>query len=42
MLIRSEKPGMTGGSADAVNPGAIPAASMPILLIGGLLLLIGP
>jgi hypothetical protein len=40
MLIRSEKYGVRGGAAD-VAP-ALPAASMPTLLLGGLLLLIGP
>jgi hypothetical protein len=38
MLIRSEKIGIWGGTAEAAP--AIPAAST--LLIGGLLLLIGP
>jgi hypothetical protein len=42
MLIRSEKHGIPGGAARAVCPCAIPAASVPTLLIGGLLLLIGP
>jgi hypothetical protein len=42
MLIRSEKVGVRGGAAKAVRASAIPAASMPTLLIGGLLLLIGP
>jgi hypothetical protein len=42
MLIRSEKYGIPGGAARAVRPCAIPAASVPTLLIGGLLLLIGP
>jgi hypothetical protein len=42
MLIRSEKHGIFGGAAHAVRPCAIPAASVPTLLIGGLLLLIGP
>ena len=42
MLIRSEKYGIQGGAAKAVAPAAIPAASVPTLLIGGLLLLIGP
>jgi hypothetical protein len=41
MLIRSEKYG-EGGAANAVLPEAIPAASLPTLLIGGLLLLICP
>ncbi len=42
MSIRSEKQGIPGGAARAVRPRAIPAASVPTLLIGGLLLLIGP
>jgi hypothetical protein len=42
MLIRSENYGIPKGAADAVRPGAIPAASVPTLLLGGLLLLIGP
>ena len=42
MLIRSEKYGVRGGAANAVCTPAIPAASLPTLLIGGLLLLIGP
>ncbi len=42
MLIRSEMYGVQGGAAEAVFPLAIPAASMPTLLLGGLLLLIGP
>jgi hypothetical protein len=42
MLIRSEIDGIFGGAAHAVGPAAIPAASMPALLLGGLLLLIGP
>ncbi len=42
MLIRSEKFGVRGGAASAVGTQAIPAASLPTLLIGGLLLLIGP
>ena len=42
MLIRSEKCGVQGGAANAVGSAAIPAASLPTLLIGGLLLLIGP
>jgi hypothetical protein len=40
MLIRSEKHGISGETARAVRPAAIPA--VPTLLIGGLLLLIGP
>ena len=42
MLIRSEKYGIQGGAANAARPEAIPAASLPTLLIGGLLLLICP
>ena len=42
MLIRSEMLGVQGESAEAVLPQAIPAASLPTLLLGGLLLLIGP
>jgi hypothetical protein len=42
MLIRSENYGIPGGAAHAARSRAIPAASAPILLIGGLLLLIGP
>jgi hypothetical protein len=41
MLIRSEKYGNPKGAARAAGPCAIPAASVPTLLIGGLLL-IGP
>jgi hypothetical protein len=42
MLIRSEKHQIPGGAAQAVRSCAMPAASMPTLLLGGLLLLIGP
>ncbi len=42
MLIRSEIDGIFRGAAQAVRPCAIPAASAATLLIGGLLLLIGP
>ena len=42
MLIRSEKFGVPGGAAEAAGPDAIPAASLPTLLLGGLLLLICP
>ena len=42
MLIRSLEYGVQGGAAMAVDSRAIPAASMPTLLLGGLLLLIGP
>ncbi len=41
MLIRSEMFGVQGGAARAVRTPAIPAALLPTLLIGGLLL-IGP
>jgi hypothetical protein len=40
MLIRSEKHGISGGAVHAVRSRAIPA--VPTLLLGGLLLLIGP
>ncbi len=42
MLTSSEKYGVQGGAAYAVRPDAIPAASLSTLLLGGLLLLIGP
>ena len=42
MLIRSEMSGVHGKAAKAAGPAAIPAASMPTLLLGGLLLLICP
>jgi hypothetical protein len=42
MLIRSDLYGVQGGAAIAVLAQAIPAASAPTLLLGGLLLLIGP
>jgi hypothetical protein len=42
MLIRSENYGVPGEAAQAARLCAIPAASVPTLLIGGLLLLIGP
>ena len=42
MLIRSQMYRVQGGAARAARPCAIPAASLPTLLIGGLLLLIGP
>ena len=42
MLTSSEKYGVPGGAAYAVRPEAIPAASLSTLLLGGLLLLIGP
>jgi hypothetical protein len=40
MLIRSENYGIQGGAAKAAPAG--PAASAPTLLLGGILLLIGP
>jgi hypothetical protein len=42
MLIRSENVGVSGGAVTAARPDAIPAASLPTLLLGGILLLIGP
>ena len=42
MLTSSEKYGVQGGAVYAVRPDAIPAASLPTLPLGGLLLLIGP
>jgi len=42
MLIRGRMYGVQGRAADAVRPEAIPAASLSTLLLGGLLLLIGP
>jgi hypothetical protein len=42
MLIRGGEYGVRGGAANAVPPQAIPAASLHTLLLGGLLLLIGP
>jgi hypothetical protein len=42
MLIRGEKRGVLGGAADAAPCPSIPAATLPTLLLGGLLLLIGP
>jgi hypothetical protein len=39
MLIRSEKYGIQGGAANAVRAQPIPAASLPTLLLGGLLLI---
>jgi hypothetical protein len=41
MLIRGENSGILGGT-DTVRVPSIPAATLPTLLIGGLLLLIGP
>jgi hypothetical protein len=42
MLIRSEIVGVQGGMADAVRIPAIALAPVPTLIIGGILLLIGP
>jgi hypothetical protein len=42
MLIRSDFYGIQGGAAVAAGPEAIPAASLPTRLLGGLLLLICP
>ncbi len=42
MLIRSEIDGIEGEAALAARPGTIPAATLPTLLLGGLLLLICP
>jgi hypothetical protein len=42
MLIRSQMYGVHGKSAITAVPEAIPAASLPTLLLGGLLLLICP
>jgi len=42
MSIRSCKCGIQGGAADTGRYPMIPAASLPTLLLGGLLLLIGP
>jgi hypothetical protein len=42
MLTSSESVGVHGGVAEAAGPEAIPAATLSTLLLGGLLLLIGP
>jgi len=42
MLIRGEIVGVQGGMADAVRTPATASASLPTLIIIGLLLLIGP
>jgi hypothetical protein len=42
MLIRSKIAGIDGTGALAAGRRAIPAASLSTLLLGGLLLLIGP
>jgi hypothetical protein len=42
MPIRGQMYGVGGGAANAVLGLAVPAACLPTLLAGGLLLLIGP
>jgi len=42
MLIRGDLVGVHGKVALAAAPEAIPLSSLPTLLLGGLLLLIGP
>jgi hypothetical protein len=42
MLIRGQMNGIEGEAAEAASVPANPAASLPTLLIGGLLLLICP
>ena len=42
MLIRGQMHRVRGGAADAGLFPVLPAASLPTLLLGGLLLLIGP
>jgi hypothetical protein len=42
MLIRSQMDGVLREAAEAARVPAIPAVSLPTLIIGGLLLLIGP
>jgi hypothetical protein len=42
MLACSDMARIHGRTAVAAGPEAIPAASLPTLLVGGLLLLIGP
>jgi hypothetical protein len=42
MLIRGEMAGIQGGAAKAAGMPSIPLSSLPTLLLGGLLLLIGP
>jgi hypothetical protein len=42
MLIRGGIVGVQGGMADAIRTPAIALAFLPTLLLGGLLLLIGP
>ena len=42
MLIRCEKIEVLGETAIAAGPSAISPASLPALLLGGILILIGP
>jgi hypothetical protein len=42
MLIRGQIDGIVGKAAEAAGVPLVPAASLPTLLIGGLLLLICP
>jgi hypothetical protein len=42
MLICGDMVGVQGGAVDAAGPAAMPAATLSTLLLGGLLLLIGP
>jgi hypothetical protein len=42
MLIRGKMSGIREGAVDAASRPSIPAATLPTLLLGGLLLLIGP
>ena len=42
MLIRGEITGVQGQAATATAPGSILPAPLPSLILGGILLLIGP
>ena len=42
MLIRGEKIEVLGEAAVVARPGSIALASLPSLILGGILLLIGP
>ena len=42
MLIRGQMYGVEGEAVLTAGPGTIPAASLPTLILGGLLLLICP
>jgi hypothetical protein len=42
MLIRGKMSEVRGGAVDTASHASIPAATVPTLLLGGLLLLIGP